>query len=161
MTPILGVKSCKDMGFIKFLDQDIAAIQEEELTMEVIMRKYQDVFTGLGCFEKDYDIKIEESETPVVHAPRKVPFALKDKLKQTLDQMCTAGIITPVSEATDWVSSLVLVDSPKKLRICLDPKDLNNAIKRPHYPMPVIEDMLPEIVDAKVFSVVDAKDGFW
>ena len=78
-----------------------------------------------------------------------------------MDQLCVANIITPVDEATDWVSSLVLVDSPKKLRVCLDPRDLNQAIKRPHYPMPIIEDILPEISDAKVFSVVDAKDGFW
>ena len=45
------------------------------------MRDYADVFSGLGCFEHDYDIKIDESQPPAVHAPRKVPFALKEKLK--------------------------------------------------------------------------------
>ena len=69
------------MGFIKIIDQDIAAIQGEELTMDTIMDQYKDVFTGLGCFEREYDIKVDEAEPPVVHAPRKVPYALKDKLK--------------------------------------------------------------------------------
>ena len=34
------------------------------------------------------------------------------------------------------------------------------AIQRCHYPMPTIEDILPELNNAKVFSVMDAKDGF-
>ena len=71
------------------------------------------------------------------------------------------GIITPVTEATEWVSSLVVIDKNNKVRICLDPRDLNRAIKRPHYPLPVIEDLMAELSEAKVFSVLDAKDGFW
>ena len=71
-------------------------------------------------------------------------------------------IIAPVESATDWVSNIVVVKkSNKKLRICIDPKDLNKAIRRPHYNMPTIDDMAPDLTKAKVFSVVDAKDGFW
>jgi len=47
------------------------------------------------------------------------------------------------------------------LRICIDPKDLNKAIKRPHYAMPTIDDIIPELAGAKVFTVLDAKNGFW
>ena len=45
------------------------------------------------------------------------------------------------------------------VRLCIDPKPLNKALKRNHYPHPDIEDLLPNL--AKVFSVVDAKNGFW
>lgn len=31
---------------------------------------------------------------------------------------------------------------------------------RNHYPLPVIDDLLPELSKAKVFSVVNAKNGF-
>ena len=62
---------------------------------------------------------------------------------------------------TDWVSNTVLVRKPGKLRICLDPRDLNRALKRPHYLMPTMDDILPKLAEAKVFSVLDAKDGFW
>ena len=47
-----------------------------------------------------------------------------------------------------------------KLRVCIDPKHLNKALKRSHYPLPVIEDILPELTDVKVFSKADLKDGF-
>ena len=43
----------------------------------------------------------------------------------------------------------------------MDARDLNNAIKRPHHPLPVIEDILGDLANAKVFSVVDVKNGFW
>ena len=55
----------------------------------------------------------------------------------------------------------MVVKKPGKLRLCLDPKDLNKALKRPNYPMPTIEGILPELAKAQVFSVLDAKDGFW
>jgi len=72
----------------------------------------------------------------VQHAPRRVPVAVRDKLKTTLDKMVTANIIVPVTEPTQWISSMVVV--PKKngtLCICLDPKDLNAAIQRDQYPL--------------------------
>ena len=54
-------------------------------------------------------------------------------------------IIQKVTEPTDWVSSLVIVKKPNsnKLRICIDPTDLNKAIKRPRFHLPTIEEVLP------------------
>ena len=44
--------------------------------------------------------------------------------------------------------------------MCIDPQHLNKALKRSHYPLPVIEDILPELADVKVFSKAYLKDGF-
>ena len=43
-----------------------------------------------------------------------------------------------------------------KLRICLDPKDLNRAIQREHYPLPTIEDIATRLRGPKVFTKLDA-----
>ena len=43
----------------------------------------------------------------------------------------------------------------------MDPRDLNQRLKICHYPMTTIEDILTELNEAKVFSVYDAKNGFW
>ncbi len=48
-----------------------------------------------------------------------------------------------------------------KIQICLDPKDLNKAIKRPHYPMKTIDDITHTLAGATVFSTLDANCGFW
>ena len=47
------------------------------------------------------------------------------------------------------------------VRICIDPRDLNKAIKRPHHPMKTIEEVIGDIPNAKFFSTLDAKAGFW
>ena len=49
----------------------------------------------------------------------------------------------------------------RKLRICIDPKPLNNALNRSHYLLPTLEDLLPGLTEAKVFSVLDVRNGFW
>ena len=41
------------------------------------------------------------------------------------------------------------------------PKDLNQALKRPKYQMPTLEELLPKLNNAKVFTTLDAKDGFY
>ncbi|CAC5387825.1 unnamed protein product [Mytilus coruscus] len=69
--------------------------------------------------------------------------------------------IKAVDTPTDWVSSLVTVKKPNgKLRICIDPKPLNKALKRSHYPLPIIDDLLPELNKAKIFSKCDVKTDF-
>ena len=75
--------------------------------------------------------------------------------------MTDADIITPVTDTTDWVSSRVARRKKNgKIRVCIDPPDLNPTIKRAHYPLPAIKDVTTTLTDAKVFSVLDATTGF-
>ena len=72
------------------------------------------------------------------------------------------GVITRQIEPTEWVNSIVTVTkSSGAVRICIDPKDLNNAILREHYPMKTVEEIVAEMPNAKVFSTLDATSGFW
>ncbi|GFU76591.1 hypothetical protein TNCV_1940791 [Trichonephila clavipes] len=75
--------------------------------------------------------------------------------------MVEACIISKVEEPDEWVSNIVTIDSPKKLRICLDPRPLNEAIKRPHYPIPNADALVKKLQGGKVFTILDAKNGFW
>ncbi|GFT64889.1 transposon Tf2-9 polyprotein [Nephila pilipes] len=44
------------------------------------------------------------------------------------------GIVSKVNEPTDWVKNLVIVEKPNgSMRLCLDPRYLNEVIKREHY----------------------------
>ena len=40
----------------------------------------------------------------------------------------------------------------------MDPRDLNQAIRREHYQMPTIEEVATRLRNAKTFTVVDAKE---
>ena len=89
---------------------------------------------------------------------------MKDDIKKELDEMEKLDIIKKVREGepTQWVNSLVYRRKPNgRLRICLDPKDLNEAIKREHHVIPTLDILLPKLRDAKFFSILDAKSGYW
>ena len=123
---------------------------------------YPDRFEGIGNFEGEYHIVIDREVPPVVHPPRRCPISIKDDIKEEIDQMIALDVIEPVQEPTDWVSSLVYVQKPTgKWRICLDPRDLNKAIKRTHTPTPTLDEMRHKFQGATVFSTLDAKHGYW
>ena len=81
--------------------------------------------------------------------------------------MVELGVLIPVSEPTDWVNSIVLFETTNdkgevtKIRVYLDPRDLNKAIKREHYYTKTIDEVVTQLSGAKFFSVVDAKKGYW
>ena len=89
-------------------------------------------------------------------------MALRGVVKAELDAMADKQIITPVTEPTKWVSSMVVAQKKNgKVRICLDPQHLNKVVMRSHYPLPTIEEVASRLTNAKVFTVLDAKTGFW
>ena len=131
-------------------------------TKQFIMKYPKVLSEGVGLLEGIYHIRLDPSIDPVQHTPRRVPVPLRDILKVTLEDLVKQDIIAPVTEPTPRISSIVVV--PKKngaLRICLDPKDLNKAILREHYPLPTIEDIATRLHGAKVFTLLDVSKGFW
>ena len=71
-------------------------------------------------------------------------------------------VIERVYEPTDWVNSMVIVIKKNgQLRICINPRDLNRAMKHEYYPMRTVEEIVARMPDAKYFSVLDASSGFW
>ena len=151
---ILGLASCKLLNLITRV--------MEVTHNQSIFEEFSDCFGEIGTLPKTHHMTVDESITPVVHAARRVPFALKDKLKCELDRMVNLDVIETITEPTDWVSQLVVVEKPNgKLRVCLDPRDLNKAIKRQHYNLPTAEELFAEMAGARYFTKLDASSGYW
>ena len=153
-TPLLGSESVQQFCLIT-VNADTASMQPD------LVSEFHDIFSGEGKLEGKLHLEIDKSVPPVALPVRKVPFAVKDPLKQELERLLRTGILQPVDVPTNWISSMVVVKkSNGKIRLCIDPKPLNAALKRNHYPLPVIDDLLPLLAKAKVFSIVDARNGF-
>ena len=146
--PLLSGNASKKLGLI----QRIHTIDE--------MAKYPELRQATGTLPGTYSLKIDPTVQPVVHGPRRQPRPLVSKVIAKLREMEDNGHITKVTEPTDWVSSMVTVVKNDKLRICSDPRDLNKAIRREHYPIPTVEEVVSSMPGAKVFSKIDAKSGF-
>ena len=127
--------------------------------MPSLLADYKDVFVGQGKLEEKLHLTLDNSVAPVILPVRKVPIAIKEPLKKEIDRLVGQDILKPVDMPTNWVSLMVVVmKSNGKIQICIDPKPLNQAFKRNHYPLPINDDLLPELSKAKV---VDAKNRFW
>lgn len=149
---LLGLKACMNLKLI---------LRCDELCIGNLITN-ESIFDGIGCLPTECNIQIDESVPPVVMATRKIPLKLRPRLMSELDNMEKLNIIKKEDGPTDWVSSIVVVEKPNKsLRICLDPKNLNRAIKRSHFQLPTLDEIASNLSGAKYFSKCDAKNGFW
>ena len=109
----------------------------------------------------EYDIKIDLRIPPVQHGRCKVPIKYKAETEKGLNDMVHQGIIAKQTEPTPWVSSLMYPKKPNgKLRICLDPKDLNKAIITENHKALTLEEIAYELKGATKFSKVDGNKAF-
>ena len=68
-------------------------------------------------------------------------------------------IMEPVTEPSDSVSSLVIVQKPNgSLRVYLDP---SQAIKQHHVQLPTTDEILSRLSGACYFTKLDAGNGYW
>ena len=165
------VKFCSNPTSVKDCVKKVSISKKGELTLPLgksgdpkaeILEHYPELFKGIGCVKTMYKIELLKDAIPVRHASRRVPEAIRPKVKLELDRLVEEGIIKPVDAPTEWVNSLVVATKPDgSLRLCLDPKDLNKYIKRPLYFSPTIDDILPQLCGSKFFSTLDARSGYW
>ncbi|KAL6477262.1 hypothetical protein MHYP_G00130970 [Metynnis hypsauchen] len=147
---LLGDKACEDLKLVKRVYRINTDVTASPDSVDSIVQNYSDVFRGFGVLPFTYKIQLKENAQPVVHAARRVPVALRDGLKKELERMTTLGVIRKIEEPTDWVNSMVCVKKKNgELRICMDPKDLNENIKREHYQTPKREEITSEMAGAK------------
>ena len=78
-------------------------------------------------------LEVDNKVTTVVIPPWHVPVAIKVRLKEELDHLESLEVTRREDEPAEWVSSMVVTQKPNgKVRVCLDPKHLNQAWKRRH-----------------------------
>ena len=131
-------------------------------TLATLRNMHPTLFTGIGKFPGTYKLTLRTGASPVIHAPRRAPVHLQGKIREELQKMVTLDVIRPVEEPTDWVSSLTYtVKDDQSIRVCLDPTDLNRALKRGQHHIPTIEEVTHKLAGATVFSKLDAKSGYW
>lgn len=162
--PLLGLESCIKFGLIKRADvnAEINSIVALPKVREDFLESNHDIFNGLGKFPGKFNIQLREDAKPVLRYKKRIPLSLIDKLKVEIQNMIQAEIISPVEHPTEWVNNLQIVEKPNgKLRICLDPKPLNECIQREHFLIPTIDDFTSKLTNKKVFSILDLSSGFW
>lgn len=158
---LLGMATCELLGFVTRSKNKIFSISYPRRDEFIAINK--DVFEGTGAFKEVCSLKLKDNPCPIVKPVRRIPKALYLRLKRQLDDFVTAGIIKPTeNEDLEWVHNLVVREKPDgKLRVCLDPKELNAILKPEVYPIPRSEEINAKLAGKKFFTVLDCKEGFY
>ena len=151
-------------------------LQGGPLTKQDILDIYFDVFTRIGKFQgMSYKFQLKPNAKPARHAPRKVPIHLQDAFHKEIRNLEQLGILEETKDVTEWVNSFVIVEKKiptdsnssqghsmnKKLRICLDPRDLNEALDREPYHTWSIEEIMGKFLGMTRFTIADFNKGYW
>lgn len=90
-----------------------------------------------------------------------IPLAQEKRVTEILDRMEKEGIIEKVKGYSEWISPLIVV--PKginDIRVCVDMREPNTAIKRVVYPLPTLEFILCKLKNCGIFSKIDIKSAY-
>ncbi|CAB4020398.1 Transposon Tf2-9 poly [Paramuricea clavata] len=152
---LLSYQTASALGLIML---NVNNVKPEHATHEQLMKEYAHLFNGIGTL-KNFEVKLHIDDTvpPVAQTPRRIPFHMRQKV----DTLESDGIIEKVSDATPWVSPLVVI--PKKdgeIRLCIDMRMANQAIQRERHPTPTVDDLIHKLNGATIFTKLDLRSGY-
>lgn len=157
--PILGLNDSRRLSIVRSINT-VAVPQSKEF--DSFLNRHCSAFEGVGKIPIKHHITLKKDAKPVIRPARRIPFRLKDKLRQSLDDLVQRKIIEKVEEPTQWVNNIVIAEKKNgSLRLCLDPKFLNEAIERERSYIPTQEDIKCRLQGKSVFTVLDMKEGFY
>ena len=98
--------------------------------------------------------------TPIKQRHHSVSPYVREYLDREVDDMLRLGVIRESS--SPWSSPVVMVKKKTgEYRFCFDGRALNACTKRDAYPLPLMQDILGYLGDAKVISSIDLSKAFW
>ena len=135
-----------------------------QMESDKLIQEYPQLFTGVGKL-KDFELKlhIDDNVQPVAQRHRRVPFHVRKKVEAELQRLEDSDIIEKVNSPTPWISPIVTPPKPKspeEVRICVDMRCPNTAIKRERHITPTVDDLILELNGSTVFSKVDLNKGY-
>ena len=130
--------------------------------MQKIHSMFGNVFNGTGCFKGTFLLQLKPDSKPYQAPLRHVAYVLQKGFKDELDQLQKLDIITSlgIDETVEWCNSFVLVPKANgKVRLCLDPARLNQALIRPVHRGPMLNDIIPRLNNVQYMPIIEHEFG--
>ena len=160
-TCLLSYKTSTELGLLNININSIV-VDHPDPAVSQILQKHHKVFQGMGNL-RNCEVKLEIDTTvpPVAQTTRRLPHSMRKKVNEKLHEMEEQGIIEKVKGVTPWLSPLIPI--PKKggdLRLVLDMRVPNQALKRRRVQFPTVDDILHKMEGATIFTEVDLSQGY-
>ena len=124
-------KSNKSINYFYSSANTEADKRESNAIIQKIHNTFGNVFNGIGYFKGTFSLQLRPNSKSYQVLPRHVAYELQKPFKEELEQLQEMDIIAPlgIDETAEWCNSFVLVPKANgKVRLCLDPAQLNQAL---------------------------------
>ena len=162
---LLSWKTSQELRLLQTIQQvkDLPSKPDTKGPADLI-EEYDDLFHGLGKL-KNYQVKLHiDEDVPRVAQPhRRVNFHVRKQLEEQLRRDEELGVIERIEGPTPWVSPIVVAPKPKspgKVRVCVDMRQANKAVKRERHVTPTVREMIGDLTGSRVFSKLDLNQGY-
>jgi hypothetical protein len=109
--------------------------------------------------EVEFTIDLIPGTSPVSMAPYRMSASELSELKKQLEELIEKKFIRP--SVSPWGAPVLLVKKKDgSMRLCIDYRQLNKVTIKNKYPLPRIDDLMDQLVGAKVFSKIDLRSGY-
>ena len=160
--PLLCKDDCIKLGVVKMTPL-VQAVRTESNLCERLQDRCPDAFRDRPgkLNDRQWQLHIDSSVPGVIQRINRVPYNRKEKVKQELQKLLDWDIIEKVDTPSEWVSPLRVVEKPNgAIRLCVDMRRANTAVKRVRFPIPTLEQTLQELSGCTVFSKIDLRMGY-
>ena len=159
---ILSSRTSSDLGLIQ-MNHNVNFIRDGiPPDVSQSLEKYPNITEGVGKLANyQLELELDEAVPPVYQKPRTIPFHLRSLVEKEIEQLIKSDIIEPVHHSTTWSSPVVIAYRRNgNVRLCLDLRLANKAVKRTRYPIPTIEETFEKLTGSTMFSKIDLRSGY-
>jgi hypothetical protein len=149
-----------------FVNKNLVPLFKSELIK--ILKEYVDCFAWnyneMSSLNRDLvepHLPIKPSFRPYKQPHRNFNPGIYDRVKEEVNCLFDAKFIWPCRYA-DWISNIVLVEKKgtKKLRVCIDFRDLNRVSPKDEYPMPVADFLVNAASGHRILCFLDGNASY-
>jgi len=109
--------------------------------------------------EVEFSIDLVPGTKPVSMAPYRMSTSELAELKKQLEDLLDKKFVRP--SVSPWGAPVLLVKKKDgSMRLCIDYRQLNKVTIKNRYPLPRIDDLMDQLVGARVFSKIDLRSGY-
>ena len=156
---LLGYDTAQRLELLKIVNQ----VGEDKTSPQYLASgEFENLFGGIGKVKgKVVKLHIDPDVQPKQQPHRRIPFHVRQDVEKELERLESLDIIEKVTGPTPWVSPIVVVPkSSGEVRLCVDMREANKAVKREKHLMPTIDDLVADLNGATVFSKLDLSSGY-
>jgi hypothetical protein len=149
--------------------EQIFGSESLQASVKQLCLKYKDIFSASVKVDparvSPFEIEVDGTEWKIPasrRAPRPQSHEKTAALKGMVEDMLRLGVIRHSNAAHASQVLLVVKKNTKKLRLCIDYRELNEICKTDSWPIPNVLDLLNRIGDKKpkFFGIMDLTSGY-